>query len=895
MSFEHAWLLYFLWLVPATGAGWFAMHRRHEKALARFLSPVMQRKLRPASRHGLLAGQAALVTAGVYLLLVAAARPQWGAREEVVFQRGRDLLIALDVSRSMLARDVHPNRLERAKTDILDLVREFRGDRAGLIAFRRKARLLCPLTTDYAYLQYALNAVSIDSAPRGQTDIGAAIETALEAFESETGSHKAIVLVSDGEDLSGRVVEAAKRAAARNIPIFTVGLGSTRGAPVPDEDARATTYQGKEVMTRLENETLHRIAEITRGAYVPIGTASTTTTTLGTIYRKHLQRIADREHEETLQRRMIDRYQWFLLPGLLLLIAGALLSRGRLKTGKPPVPAADAPAAPEPAGTPPRDITPPRRPPRSLTGAALLFLSVLAVNAVTNDAPASATNALPAAEAVPSGRAGARRAQRLYRRGRYEEAAAAYLAAARDAAQRPAATYRYNAAVAHFQAGRYREALDLLRELMLEGEPDRAYNAAAALGAAAYRTAAKVGEEKADDIENRAALFKEAGDAFREAARNLPDDPGAARNLAVLQNRIPAAAEKARIARLLEKHRQTPASQLAAEMLESQRTVTEAIPGAFTNTTPERIALLEDLAAKQRAASDLWVPLKKKLLEAMAAQQGDSGQQLAAVSELTERTREQMRGAADALRDLDPAGYGPAVTSQHAVYGLWKGIAAFPDILKEDLYRQSNALTATVAGKFEAGPHQPGPKDNQKEAGNLTRLFVDRFSAAVPEAPTNAPTADPAPSVNTATNESAISPETRRKILELADEAEATQAKALALLDPPDAGPAAEHQKRAYELLEEIEKLLPKQQQKQDNRQQQNDPNEDHQQQQDNRQPEQNQEQPRSEQEQPDPEEEVPRDVQELLDKALQREKEHEEEKRRRRRFIPLPTLEKDW
>lgn len=925
MSFENAWLLFLLWLVPAVAAWWYAMHRMHERALARFLSAIMQKKLRPPGRRYLFAWQAALVTAGLFLLVIAAARPQWGSREETVYQRGRDLLIALDVSRSMLARDVHPNRLERAKTDIMDLVRELRGDRAGLMAFRRKAVLLCPLTTDYAYLRQALDAVSIDSAPRGQTDIGTAIETALDSFDSDTGSHKAIVLVSDGEDLSGRAGEMAAKAAERGIPIFTVGLGSTRGAPVPGEKEGTLKHEGKEVLTRLENETLYKIAEATRGAYVPIGTAGATTTTLGTIYRKHLQKIAAKEQEETLHRRAIERYQWFLFPGLLLLTAGALLSRGRFKTGQP--------AAAPPRGTatglqrlqrqqcgqvlpmsPPlrtqagslgptgiRNINPPRSAPRNIAAAlALLLAGAPCIEAQTDRVADTATNVTVQAPSIPSGRAGARKAQTLYARGRYEDAAAAYLAAARDTGARSRHDYRYNAAVSHFKAGRYEEALDLLRDLML-ADGNGTVDAATALGGAAYRVARELGTETASNLAARAELLQEAGDAFREAARAAPTDQAAVRNAAVLQKNLPEAREKARVAGLLEQYREKSASRIAAEMLTSQQRLIAEIPAAFTNNTPTRIDLLEALSARQRANADLWIPLKGKLLQAFAQRGGDADQQqLAAVNELAEQTRDNMLGGAGYLRDLDPAAYGPAVSSQAAIYGLWKSIAAYPEILREDLHRQSNALTATVAAELQAQPGRPSPVQNQAEAVELTRLFVDRFTAAVPDQGTNAP--PPAPlQPDAPTNAAAIAPETRARILELADQAEAAQAQALTFLESSDTRQAAGRQTEAHALLKEIEDLLPKQQQQQQQNQQpqqdqQRQDQQDQQQEPEEQPPQPEPPEPKPEEQEPQPEEQdLPDDVQQLLDKALQREKEHEEEKRRRDRFVPLPTLERDW
>jgi Mg-chelatase subunit ChlD len=424
LQFAQPSLLFLLWLAPALAVAALAMQRRQQRRLAAFLSADMQKKLVPPSSARRFVWQLTLLGAGLFLAIVAAARPQWGRRDEVVFQRGRDLLVALDVSRSMLARDVHPNRLQRAKYDILDIVAELQGDRVALLAFRGTASLLCPLTTDYAFFRTALDAAGVDSAPAGATDIGDAIGKALTAFENEQGAHKAIILISDGEDLGGKALDAARQAAERDIPVFTVGIGASTGARIPAGDSKGgyMVHDGQDVVTRLDNETLLEIARITRGAYVPIGTAGVATTTLGTLYQNHLRRIAAQDMEETLQRRHIERYQWFLAPAFALLLTVAFLSRGRL--------CASVPAA---------EVQEPAAPKRALK--ALVVLGLLgtlpgaAAAAATNAAPqtASATNA--PAQVVPPGREGARLAQALYDDGKYAEAAAAYLQAA--AAPRP--------------------------------------------------------------------------------------------------------------------------------------------------------------------------------------------------------------------------------------------------------------------------------------------------------------------------------------------------------------------------------------------------------------------------------------------------------------------------
>jgi Ca-activated chloride channel family protein len=335
MRFSYPYLLLLLSLVPVVGLLWLWLYRRSQRRLSLLIAPALQAKLMPARHASVFYIQFALVLAGLALLVFAAARPQWGRKDVTVFTRGRNLVIALDVSRSMLAADVHPNRLERAKTDIMDLIDDLRGDRAALLAFRNKGSLLCPLTTDYAFLRQALDGVSPESAPRGETDLGDAIRKALDALDPALDEYNAILLISDGEDLKGGAIEAAQDAATRNIPIFTVGIGDDAGTTIPGENGKGIQqFKGTAVQTKLVAETLSAIASASNGRYIPLGTAGTAHTTLGSIYRNHLRRIAAKEQQEQLENRYQERYQLFLFPAVLLLLAAAGLSRGRLCGGR---------------------------------------------------------------------------------------------------------------------------------------------------------------------------------------------------------------------------------------------------------------------------------------------------------------------------------------------------------------------------------------------------------------------------------------------------------------------------------------------------------------------------------------------------------------------------------
>ncbi|MGN0834067.1 MAG: VWA domain-containing protein [Kiritimatiellia bacterium] len=313
--------------VPVLGLCWAFLRARREKALAKLTLSVPRS---PAA--GL---QMGLMLGGLCLTLFSAARPQWGKTTERTVERSRNVVVAIDVSRSMLAQDVRPNRLERAKADVADLIDSLDGDRCALVAFRRTGVLICPLTTDHGYLRSALEQLSPESAPRGETDLGSAIRASLDALDPAADDHNAIILISDGGDLRGEALQNAELAKRRKVPIFTVGIGDPKhGAELPDADGRGPQkFQGQVVTVKLEEAALKAIAEASRGRYVPLATAGTAETTLGAIYRRFLRQVAAREQNEESERAA-ERYQCFLVPGLMLLIAGAALSKGRFARRK---------------------------------------------------------------------------------------------------------------------------------------------------------------------------------------------------------------------------------------------------------------------------------------------------------------------------------------------------------------------------------------------------------------------------------------------------------------------------------------------------------------------------------------------------------------------------------
>ena len=852
MRFVYPWLLLLLTAVPLLGAVWFWMARKGRQNLGRLVAPALQPRLMPPRMELRFDLQLALLLAGLMLLVGAAARPQWGSREEHVTTRSRNLVIAIDVSRSMLARDVHPNRLERARVDIMDLIGELKGDRAALLAFRRRGVLICPLTTDYAFLRQALDGISLDSAPRGETDLADAIRKSLDALAPEQDAHNAIMLISDGEDLAGEAVAAAQEARRRGVPIFTVGIGDTSGAPVPDEAGTgAMTYQGGKVRSRLTEDTLSAIAHESGGRYVPLGTASTAQTTLGAIFRQHLRQITAREQQERIVRRRIERYQWFLFPALGLLLAAALLSRGRLAAVRTPFP--------------PQSLL--RTTPLRIV--AFLFVSAAslargATNAPPDEAAAPAVPAIAApanAVGAASGREGARAAQSLYRRGKYREAADAYVAASRSADAEEAQTYLFNAALALHRDRSGQGAIELLEPLV--HSPHTGDRAAELLGVAAFQTSAATNGPDAADAKLNATEV--SGAAFQQALHNRPQEPRRRRNLARAEQQIHSLREEARIARLLKQYTQTPPEALITSMLQQQRALLRETPAAFTNDAPEQIRQLEALAERQDRSGDLWVPLKRAVLQSPAL---TNAEQRAEFERIVEHTRDTMNATAERMRDLDPEACMLLAHTEPPVYRFWRGMAAPPALLDEDIALQSNAI---VRADFPLVPYRP----DQPEALELTRAFQQHFPAWADQIATTA---------QTDTNAPTLKPEDRAEIERLTHETIPLQQK-----------PTPPNQFQALRNLLRIRELLPKQKQPQQPQQQPREKPQDKPQQQppppkDKQDQQQEPEQPRQESH-----EQPPNNVQDLLQRALQREKEHETQKRQQMEHVPMLPNERDW
>lgn len=321
-------LLLLLCLVGlALGLAALLLGARRRARVQRLLSPRLAERLAPGVPRVAPAVQGALSGAGLLLLGLALAQPQCGSRSELVKRQGLDVVVALDASKSMLARDVQPSRLARAKLELTTLLDELKGDRVGIVAFAGEAHIQCPLTSDYAAAKLFLRAVEPDDMPQGGTNIGDALSLAARMLQATDRGAKdrVVVLLSDGEDLTGEVDAAAARLEQAGVQVLAVGIGSTEGEPVPRYGRNgefvdyAKDAAGRTVVSRLDRAALERIATRTGGAYFHQARG----VAMGEVVAR-IDRLQKAEYEGRLAVRYDERYQAFALPGLLLLVAGML-------------------------------------------------------------------------------------------------------------------------------------------------------------------------------------------------------------------------------------------------------------------------------------------------------------------------------------------------------------------------------------------------------------------------------------------------------------------------------------------------------------------------------------------------------------------------------------------
>ncbi len=323
---EPQWL-WGLLLIPLLIALFVRSEQRGLKRLQEFVSARLLPQLAGTVNRPRRMIRFGLQLLGLALAIVSLAQPRWGYTFEDVKRKGLDLLIAVDTSRSMLSNDVQPNRLDRVKLAIQDLIGQLQGDRVGLIAFAGRAFLQAPLTIDYDAVVEALNDLDTKTIPEGGTNISSAITLATQSFGKSAMGNRALVIFTDGEELSGDAVKTAKEAADAGVRIFTVGVGTPQGSliPVTGDDGQTSFVKdssGQVVKSKLDDKRLREIAQATGGFYLHLENGPRS---MQQIQNEGLAKMQAAEMDVRLSRRPIERYEWPLGAALLALALSILI------------------------------------------------------------------------------------------------------------------------------------------------------------------------------------------------------------------------------------------------------------------------------------------------------------------------------------------------------------------------------------------------------------------------------------------------------------------------------------------------------------------------------------------------------------------------------------------
>ena len=331
MNFVQSFYLYWLLFLPVLWGLFLLIIKRRHKKMQSFVSMHLISEIVGQFSFDRHRRKDILIVCVVVFSIIALARPQWGFEWVEVKREGLDILVVMDVSKSMLTQDVKPNRLERTKFAVKDLVKSLKGDRIGLIAFAGEAFMMCPLTSDYGGFLMTLDELDIGAVSRGGTDIEKALEVAIEGYEDVPSKHKAVILITDGDNLEGNPMLQAKMAKEKNIKLYTVGVGTQGGDLIQiinssGERSFLKDKGGNYVKSRLQEKLLRDIALETKGAYVR---SNSTQFGLDLIYERELSKLEKRSIATHKERRFYERFQLPLALALILLVIESCIQTRR--------------------------------------------------------------------------------------------------------------------------------------------------------------------------------------------------------------------------------------------------------------------------------------------------------------------------------------------------------------------------------------------------------------------------------------------------------------------------------------------------------------------------------------------------------------------------------------
>ena len=505
MNWEHKNILWLLLVIPPALALFFGWATRvRQRLLTQFIEARLLSALTVGISPVRRKWRSAFLILAVACLMVALARPQHGYDLQEVEQRGLDIVVAIDTSKSMLATDIAPDRLERAKLAALELMQRAGTDRMGLVAFAGDAFLECPLTIDNTAFQQSVQALDVNSIPEGGTALAAGINTALTAFK-EKDHYKVLVLFTDGEDNDNETgaLEAAQNAAKEGLKIFTIGIGTAAGDLIRVTDANGNSdyvrdEQGNVVKSHLNEALLQQIATAAGGFYLPLRGANT----MDTLYERGLEPLPKSEGRERLIRQYHEQFQWPLAAAIILLLAEMFLPE-RKRENK--ILSNDRP---HPGPLPPERE---KRAPLSGVAGALVLFTLLGFAEKTTASPSSAL--------------------REYNAGQYTNALAEYERLAE--VQTNDLRLVFNAGAAAYRATNYDEAMRLFQTVTMAPDLKLQQQAFYNLANTQYRMSGA-----ARDLDALQESWEAVIKIYERAAALDTNDADAAFNLAFVKNSV---------------------------------------------------------------------------------------------------------------------------------------------------------------------------------------------------------------------------------------------------------------------------------------------------------------------------------------------------------------------
>ena len=491
------WLLTACIVCPAALLFIVLNRRQRKKELAEFAAPKLLTGLTGNVSGSRRQVKNILFLLGTAFLFLALARPQYGERWIEVRRKGIDILIGMDVSKSMLVQDIKPSRLERAKLAVRDFAAKLEGDRVGLLPFAGTAFLLCPLTTDYEAFTASLDTLDVNSIPKGGTDIGIAVRQGGEVLSNET-NHKILILVTDGEDLHEDALKAAQEAKEQNMTVYTIGVGTPEGELIPADEGRAGRFmkdaQGNFVTSKLDEQTLTALAETTGGLYVPLGS---TGQGFDTIYARKLALVPKEEHGQRRRKIPIERFPWPLGIAVILLSMDFLLT-GRRRDRSLRLPFVKT------AG---------RRKKRAVRAGALLLVGILL--------------------GITQSQARASEGEKLFQVGDYAGAEAYYRKALAEAEGDPALSFNLGGSL--YRQQKYEQAAAAFTQALLTDDLSLQARTYYNRGNSQFFLGASAG---AQDKEQALQQWTAAVKSFEAALKLEPEDKAAAHNLEMVKKKL---------------------------------------------------------------------------------------------------------------------------------------------------------------------------------------------------------------------------------------------------------------------------------------------------------------------------------------------------------------------